>query len=189
MNWELKFMEWGHGWWTLPVLDDILPWGTHLGSLVAVILFILLSWILTRRKRVLGLLTLLYGLQSVMVYGLKFLIQRQRPFVRPEITSALTRGPGEVFDPSFPSAHAACAFMMATLLAYWFPRYRIPFFLIAALIGWSRIYLGMHYPTDVVAGGLIGYGITRLYLHWVPLSSHRPQTKGETTPSSAKESE
>jgi undecaprenyl-diphosphatase len=55
---------------------------------------------------------------------------------------------------------------MATLLAFWFPRYRIFFFIIAGLIGWTRIYMGLHFPTDVMVGGILGYGITRLFLHW-----------------------
>jgi undecaprenyl-diphosphatase len=83
------------------------------------------------------------------------------------LASKLSKGPGEILDPSFPSAHSAYAFMMATLLAYWFPRYRIIFFPIAGLIGWTRIYLGLHYPTDVMVGGILGYGITSLFIHWV----------------------
>jgi undecaprenyl-diphosphatase len=71
---------------------------------------------------------------------------------------------GEILDPSFPSAHATFSFMMATLLANRFARYRVIFFIGAAFIAWTRIYLGLHYPTDVIAGGLLGYGIMKLYL-------------------------
>ena len=165
MGWELELMKWGQGWWTAPVLDQVIPWVTHLGSTVALILFIFMSWILTREKKVLWSLLLVGAIQSAVVYGLKFLVQRPRPLAVEEALSRLSGNHVEVFDPSFPSAHTAHAFMMATLLAFWFPRYRVAFFLIAAFIGWTRIYLGMHYPTDVLAGGLIGYGITRLYLH------------------------
>jgi membrane-associated phospholipid phosphatase len=59
--------------------------------------------------------------------------------------------------------------MMATLLATWFPRYRILFYIAAGFIGWTRIYLGLHFPTDVIAGGLLGYGITRLFLYRINL--------------------
>jgi len=38
------------------------------------------------------------------------------------------------------------------------------FFLFAGFIGWTRIYLGLHYPTDVIAGALLGYGITKAYI-------------------------
>jgi undecaprenyl-diphosphatase len=61
--------------------------------------------------------------------------------------------------------------MMATLLAHWVPRYWIVFFIIAVFIGWTRIYLGLHYPTDVIAGGLLGYGLTKLFLRRIDLKT------------------
>ncbi len=170
MDWELNFMRWADGWWSSPVLDHVLPWFTYLGSHFAVILFILVSWILTRKRKVLRHLILLYAIQLAVTYSLKFLVQRQRPFLFLEMASKLSKGPGEIFDPSFPSAHSAFSFMMATLLALWFPRYWIIFFIIAGFIGWTRIYLGVHYPTDVIAGSLLGYGITRWVIHWMNLS-------------------
>jgi undecaprenyl-diphosphatase len=93
------------------------------------------------------------------------------------MASKLSKGPGEILDPSFPSAHSAFAFMMATLLANQFPRYRVIFFVVAGLIGWTRIYLGLHYPTDVIAGALLGYGITKLFLHYNP-SFNPPLVQG-----------
>jgi undecaprenyl-diphosphatase len=170
MVWELKFMEWANGWWSSPVLDRVIPWVTHLGSHVAVVVFIILSWILTKKRRVLRRLALLYGIQSGILYGLKFLIQRQRPLYFLEMASSkLSKGPGEILDPSFPSGHAVYAFMMATVLATWVPRYRVIFYIGAGFIGWTRIYLGVHFPTDVVVGSLLGYGITRLFIHWIDL--------------------
>jgi len=166
-------MEWANGGWSSPVLDWVIPWLTYLGSHIAVVVFIILSWILTKKRRVLGRLALLYGIQSGILYGLKFLIQRQRPLHFLEMASKLSKGPGEILDPSFPSGHAVYAFMMATLLATWFPRYRIIFYIAAGFIGWTRIYLGLHFPTDVVVGGLLGYGITRLFLHWIGLRSEK----------------
>jgi undecaprenyl-diphosphatase len=170
MTWELKFMTWANGWWSSPVFDYALPWLTYLGSHFALILFILLAWIITRRRKVLRYLIFLYAIQSALIYGLKFLIQRQRPFLFLEMGSKLSKGPGEILDPSFPSAHADFSFMMAVLLALWFPRYRIIFFIVAGFIGWTRIYLGLHYPTDVIVGAILGYGITILFLQYFPLS-------------------
>jgi undecaprenyl-diphosphatase len=162
MDWELTFMKWADGWWSSSILDQILPWLTYLGSHLGVISFIILNWILTRQRKVLGRLALLYGIQSGVLYTLKYFIRRERPLFVLKMASKLSRGPGEILDPSFPSAHAVFAFMMATILAYWFPRYRIIFFLFAGIIGWTRIYLGLHYPTDVIVGALLGYGITKL---------------------------
>ena len=164
MDWELDFMTWGHGWWTTPFLDQVIPWVTHLGSHVMVICFVILSWVLTREKKVLGRLALLYALQSAVVYGLKYVIQRPRPPILWTLPSSLLGGPGEILDPSFPSAHTLYAFMMATLLANGFPRYRFVFYAIAGFVGWTRMYLGVHYPTDVIAGGILGYGLTKLFL-------------------------
>jgi undecaprenyl-diphosphatase len=164
MNWELKFMRWADGWWSSPVLDHALPWLTYLGSHYAFILFIILTWMITKQRKVLRYLVLLYAIQSAVIYSLKFLIQRQRPFLFLEMASKLSKGPGEILDPSFPSAHAAFSFMMATLLAAWFPRYWIIFFIIAVFVSWTRIYLGVHYPTDVIVGAILGYGITRVYI-------------------------
>jgi undecaprenyl-diphosphatase len=166
MAWELKFMRWADGWWSSPVLDNVLPWLTYLGSHCAVILFIILSWIITKQRKVLRHLVLLYAIQSAVIYGLKFLIQRPRPLLFLDMASKLSKGTGEILDPSFPSAHAAFSFMMATLLALWLPRYRIIFFIVAGFIGWTRIYLGLHYPTDVIAGAILGYGITKLFLQY-----------------------
>lgn len=169
MAWELTFMKWANQWWSLPFLDYTIPWLTYLGSHFAVILFILLGWILTRQRKVLRRLLLLYGIQSIFIYGLKFLILRERPFhFIQEMASKLSGGPGEILDPSFPSGHSAYAFMMATLLSHRFPRYRLIFYIVAGFIGWTRIYLGVHYPTDVIVGSLLGYGITKLYLHYNP---------------------
>ena len=166
MDWELDFMRWASGWWNSSVLDQILPWVTYLGSHYAVIFFIILSWILTKQRKVLRHLLLLYGIQLVVIYGLKFLVKRERPLFFLEMASKLSKGPGEILDPSFPSAHTAFAFMMATLLAGWFPRYRFLFYLASGWIGWTRIYLGLHYPTDVIAGALLGYACTKLFIHY-----------------------
>jgi undecaprenyl-diphosphatase len=163
MDWELTFMKWANGWWSLPILDHVIPWLTYLGSHFAVILFIIVSWVLTKQRKVLRHLLLLYGIQSAVIYSLKFLVKRERPLFFLEMASKISKGPGEILDPSFPSAHAVFAFMMATILAYWFPRHRIFFFIFAGIIGWTRIYLGVHYPTDVIVGALLGYGITKLF--------------------------
>jgi undecaprenyl-diphosphatase len=170
-------MEWADGWWSTPVLDYALPWLTYLGSHFAVILFIILSWILTRNRKVLRYLLFLYGIQSAAIYSLKFLVRRERPLFFLEMASKLSKGPGEILDPSFPSGHACYSFMMATLLASWFPRYRVIFFIIAGFIGWTRIYLGLHYPTDVIVGALLGYGITKLFSHYIELRDILPKSK------------
>jgi hypothetical protein len=93
MIWELNFMRWANGRWSSSVLDQVLPWLTYLGSHFAVILFILLSWILTRQRKLLRCLILLYAVQSAVVYGLKFLVKRERPLFFLEMASKLSKRP------------------------------------------------------------------------------------------------
>jgi len=67
---------------------------------------------------------------------------------------------------SFPSGHTAAAFFYATYFSYHYPRYQIPLFIWATGIGLSRIYLKRHWPTDVLAGAVIGFSIAKLTLHF-----------------------
>ena len=57
---------------------------------------------------------------------------------------------------SFPSGHATVSFACATVLAFAVPRLRVPLFALAALIAYSRVYVGVHYPFDVLAGAALG---------------------------------
>ena len=68
---------------------------------------------------------------------------------------------------SFPSSHTLSAFAGFVILASFFPKWRVPFFLLAILIAFSRIYLGHHFPLDVVAGGLLGWGVGAIIILFV----------------------
>jgi undecaprenyl-diphosphatase len=77
---------------------------------------------------------------------------------------------------SFPSGHAASSFACAALLAWLTPLPKIPLFLLAALIAYSRVYNGVHYPLDVIAGAALGLVVaTALRL----LAGARPRSAPE----------
>ena len=80
---------------------------------------------------------------------------RPRPFTAHAAATHLLSAPSP--DPSFPSDHAAAAFAIAFAVLAYSRRGGIAFLLAATLIGLSRIALGMHYPSDVLAGALVGW--------------------------------
>jgi len=70
------------------------------------------------------------------------------------------------WNSSFPSGHAAGAFSLASILSTRYPHFTVPFYTAATAIGISRVYLGSHYPSDVIAGALIGYVFSWLVLKY-----------------------
>jgi undecaprenyl-diphosphatase len=60
---------------------------------------------------------------------------------------------------SFPSGHATTAFALATLLSLWYPRGTAGLVALAALVGWSRVVLGSHFPSDVLGGAILGCAV------------------------------
>ena len=87
---------------------------------------------------------------------LKYSINRERPYVTfPDIEKGTSGG-----SPSFPSGHTSSAFSVATSLSIAFPKWYViaPSFLWAGVTGYSRMDLGVHYPSDVLAGAIFGTG-------------------------------
>jgi membrane-associated phospholipid phosphatase len=96
--------------------------------------------------------------------GLKQLVKRERPFVSlKDVYYRKDNSPTDRY--SFPSGHTTIAFSMATSLTRRYPDKPMVIavsYLYAAIIGYGRIYLGVHYPSDVFAGMLIGSGSAAL---------------------------
>jgi undecaprenyl-diphosphatase len=93
---------------------------------------------------------------SLLSDQLKELAGRVRPSLADHGLSALVAVPG---DASFPSGHATSAFAAAGVVAALHPRLRVPVLALAALVALSRVYLGVHYPSDVIVGAALGLAI------------------------------
>lgn len=105
----------------------------------------------------------LYGvvLSGVVVQPLKFLIGRPRPKIMDAVGFSLGPSITSGFD-SFPSGHAASAFALASVMTFYYPWMRYPFYFYAVLVSFSRIYINAHFTSDVFAGILLGLWIGRI---------------------------
>ena len=102
------------------------------------------------------LLLLLYAINTGITEAMKYSINRTRPFITyTDIVKKSAAG-----SPSFPSGHTSSAFAMATSLSLTYPKWYIivPSICWAGTVGYSRMDLGVHYPSDVLAGALVGAG-------------------------------
>ncbi len=96
------------------------------------------------------------GANFIVTFGLKYAVDRPRPY----ITYPIIQNNKYNKDASFPSGHTSFSFNTATALYLVFPKWYVaaPAYLWATGVGYSRMHLGMHYPTDVLAGAIVGAG-------------------------------
>ena len=109
-----------------------------------------------------------YLLSTIITQGSKRIIQRERPFAKYSFIVQRSEGGGY----SFPSGHTSAAFYTAASLSLLYPKWYVivPAGLWAASVGYARMYQGVHYPTDVLAGAVVGAGsawITYKFQHWM----------------------
>ncbi len=93
---------------------------------------------------------------AIVTTAMKYSFKRDRPFVTyPELDKQSNGG-----SYSFPSGHTSSAFSTATSVSIMYPKWYViaPSFVWASCVGYSRMHLGVHYPSDVLAGAIIGSG-------------------------------
>ena len=147
------------------VLDNLFTYVTFTGSTVFMVLIIALLYIGGARKEAL-VFAVVFVVTNVLALGIKYIVARPRPSdlgVIPETEAA------------FPSVHTANAFALTTTISRYHRKFTIVMFVWAVAIAFSRVFLGLHYFTDVIGGAVLGfvvsYVITRAALRWDNLVS------------------
>lgn len=139
-----------------PIVDDIMIFVSKLGD--KGIIWILLGIIFlfprkTRRAAIISLVSLLCA-HLLCNEVLKDYVGRIRPYEVVEGLQVLIAKPS---DYSFPSGHAMCSFAAAIVYFRHQPRrLGVPMMVLAFLISFSRLYVGVHYPSDVILGAILG---------------------------------
>jgi len=136
-------------------LDSVMPYVTNLGTMGAVWILISLVLISNRKYRNAGIMCIAAMLLTTAIGEgmLKNLIQRPRPFVQYPTIELLIPKPSSY---SFPSGHTGSSFAAAWILAMNVKKAAVPVYILAGAIAFSRLYLMVHYPSDVLAGIILG---------------------------------
>lgn len=157
MSWEIDFLLW---------LQEVIPFKllfvliTRLGDsgFLAIIIGLYLLLVRKDRKEGFHLFVALMLMAISVNLILKPMVGRIRPFdIYP--MSLLIKAP---LDYSFPSGHTAGAFAVAYVLGKHYPKIKVLAYFVACLIGFSRMVLFVHYPTDVLGGILVGLACAKI---------------------------
>ncbi len=136
------------------VADWIFEFFTHLGDKGILFISIAILLMLFRQTRKAGLSLAVALIISFILCNLvlKNVFMRIRPFDVREVEIIIPKPK----DFSFPSGHSWHAFATASVLSLYYKKYSIWFYTVAFLIAFSRLYLYVHYPSDVIAGSIFG---------------------------------
>lgn len=136
-------------------LDKFMTFITYIGSFPFGFSFCIISLILTNFSiKSFGFkLSFAMILSTFLSNIIKKSVSRIRPYIKLNNLNAIKIG---VDNYSFPSGHTTSAFTMSIMLSLFFPRLSMLFIILSTLVGISRMYLCVHYPTDVAFGTLLG---------------------------------
>jgi undecaprenyl-diphosphatase len=160
-----------------PLFDLLMPFLTDLNKVRVVQILVAAGWLAAmikggRRARTVCVLLVIViacgdQLNSTVI---KSLAVRLRPcFTLEGVRMLVDCGPGN----SFPSSHASNNFAAATILAYYYRRYAWGFYLFAGVVAFSRMYVGVHYPSDVLGGAIVGTVLSSSILYlWLLIEKH-----------------
>jgi len=138
------------------IFDFIAILFSYIGTFrLAAILLGLFFWMKKETRQITFVLFVSLIVGGLFVGLIKDMTERPRPYIMLGLTAADMLIHTNPYA-SFPSGHTASAFITAATVGYYFRKWLIPAFLTACTAGLSRIYLLVHYPSDVIAGAFFG---------------------------------
>ncbi|SHH76797.1 phosphatase PAP2 family protein [Clostridium grantii] len=154
-NTDLWILEFIQQFLNYPLMDKLMIYITTLGDKGAIWILISIFLLINKNHRKTGIMVMIaLVLSTILGEGIiKHIVQRLRPFATYPSFKLII---GKQTMYSFPSGHTATAFAAAAVLSKEFKKYNILFFSIAGLIAFSRLYLFVHYPSDIIVGILLG---------------------------------
>ena len=159
----------------MPFITDTDNW-----IIPILLLFLLLGFMTDKRGKItLAMLIIAVGLtDSICAQILKPFFERIRPsHMNLDNLNLLVPKGGKW---SMPSNHAANVFAFGVILSYFFERSKLPLFSLAFIIAFSRIYVGVHYPGDVIVGSIFGYIMGWIILTFWVILKIRELKRGQT---------
>ena len=151
-----QILLWIQEYLRFPALTSVMKDITNLGNAGILWILITIVLLLDKKTRNVGYMSALALIGSLIVDNilLKNLVARTRPY---EVIDGLKLLIEKQSDYSFPSGHTGSSFASAIVLWKELPRkYGVMALIVAVLIAYSRLYVGVHYPSDVLAGVVIG---------------------------------
>lgn len=155
VDWELSLLESIRNFGDSTVVERLMVAVSTIGNAGAVWIVLALALLILPRTRLSGLTVSLSLLLSWIFCNLtlKPAVERLRPC---DVSDRVTEIISCPTDFSFPSGHTSAAFAAATALTFFFPKYGAAALVLAAMMGLSRMYLFVHFPSDVLFGMLLG---------------------------------
>ena len=150
------------------VADGMMVFIAHYLIFVLAVVFIILLFRPLRNRVERRRIIIVASGAAITGYVLKSLITltlpRPRPFVVEPVHQLLSQPIGEYFQ-SFPSGHAAALFAAAGVIFYFNRKWGIRAMLLALLVGFARVYVGIHWPSDIFGGAALGLFVAIIFIH------------------------
>ncbi len=154
------------------ILNTIMIAINYITTELALFIVITLILLLAKKYKEIPVAWIALIMPLALTFLLKYFISRPRPFEALQIENLVN-----VTNSSFPSGHATASSAGFAILTSYIKKLKYLWLFLAILIAFSRLYLGIHYLSDVIAGSIIGYGISSIVIGYFNKYSIFPKKK------------